>query len=134
MAVVDASVYLAAVLESDQNHKVSKAWLDSLINSKDRFSAPVIILSEVAAPISRAFNQPTQAKRLVHSMMNAKFIELLPLTIPLANRAAIIAADYKIRGCDSIYVALAEALNEDLITWDKQQRERAKSLVNAYHP
>lgn len=78
-------------------------------------------------------NQPKQAKELVQTMIEASFVDLLPVTIPLANRAAVIAADYKIRGCDSIYVALAEALNEDLITWDIQQRERAKNLINVYH-
>jgi predicted nucleic acid-binding protein len=50
---------------------------------------------------------------------------------PKAEKAA---ADYKIRGCDSLYVALAESLNEELITLDKQQGKRAKSLIQANHP
>jgi predicted nucleic acid-binding protein len=133
VAVLDASVVLAAVLPQDPNHETSKAWIDSLIESRDFFSAPSIILSEIAAPLSREFKQPEQAKGLVQLMMTSSFVELVPVSVQLANRAAVISAENKIRGCDAIYVALAEALNEDLITWDKQQRERAKTLVNAYH-
>ena len=134
MAVVDASVILAAILPSEPGHEVSKAWLDTLIQSGGHFSAPAILLSEVAAPLGRAYNQPQQAKQLIQTLLNASFAKLEPITIPLANRAAVIAADYKIRGCDSLYVALAESLNEELITLDKQQKERAKSLVQTNHP
>jgi predicted nucleic acid-binding protein len=134
MAVVDASVILAAILPGEPHHKASKAWLDTFINSSNQFSAPVILLSEVAAALGRAYNQPRQAKQLIQTLMNAPFSRLEPITLPLANRAAIIAADYKIRGCDSLYVALAEALNEELITLDNQQRNRAKTLIQAKYP
>lgn len=134
MAVVDASVILASVLPSDPNHVASKKWLDTLIQAGDQFTIPVILLSEVSAPLSRAYNQPQQAKKLVQSLINAPFANLVTITIPLANRAAVIAADYKIRGCDSIYVALAEAIGEELITLDKQQRDRASNLIQVRSP
>jgi predicted nucleic acid-binding protein len=133
MAVVDASVILAAFLKSDKNHRASISWLVSLVKAGNHFSSPTIILSEIAAPLGRAYGQPGLAIRLVKNLLSAKYCNLFPVTIPLASRSAVIAADYKIRGCDSIYVALAVALNEDLITWDRQQRERAKNLINAYH-
>jgi predicted nucleic acid-binding protein len=123
MAVVDASVILSAILPGEPDHKASKAWLDNLIQSGDQFSAPTILLSEVAAPLGRAYNQPELAKQIIKTLVNAPFINLVTVTIPLANRAAEIAADYKIRGCDSLYVALAEALNEELITLDNQQKQ-----------
>lgn len=134
MAVVDASVILAAILPGEPGHKASKAWLDNLIQSGGQFSAPAVLLSEVAAPLGRAYNQPQQAKQIINTLTNAPFVNLVTITIPLANRAAEIAADYKIRGCDSLYVALAEALNEELITLDNQQRERAKGLIQTNHP
>jgi predicted nucleic acid-binding protein len=134
MAVVDASVFISAILPNDINHNASKVWFDSLFNTGGFFFTPTIFLSEIAAPLSRAHNQPNLAKHLVQSLMNSPIIKLQPVTDKIASRAGIIATDYKIRGCDAIYVALAEALNEDLLTWDKQQRERAKPIINAYHP
>ena len=51
------------------------------------------------------------------------------VTEALAVRAAEIAAGQKIRGCDSIYVALAEQLEMELVTFDGQQLERAAAVV-----
>jgi predicted nucleic acid-binding protein len=128
MAVVDASVIIAAINPSDPHHEVSKRWLDDLIRSGNHFSAPTILLSEVSAPLSRAYNQPELAQKVVQTLMEAPFIKLFPVSASLAHQAAVIAATYQIRGCDAIYVALAETLDEELITLDKQQSERAKSV------
>ncbi len=134
MSVVDASVIISAILPSDPHHERSKVWLHNLANSGHHFSAPALLLSEVAAPLSRAYDQPDLAKQVVQTLSTAPFAKIVPVSIPLANRAAVIAADYRIRGCDSVYVALAEALGEKLITLDKQQGERAKTIVEIDHP
>lgn len=129
MAVVDASVILSAILPDDPHHEASKAWLVALASSGNHFSSPAILLSEVAAPLGRVYNLPELAKGIVQTLMTAPFVKIVPISIPLANRAAAIAADYQIRGCDAVYVALAESLDESLVTLDKQQGERAKNVV-----
>lgn len=134
MAVVDASVLISAILPGEPHHKASKAWIDSLVKSGRHFSAPAILLSEVAAPLSRAYNQPELAQSVVQNLQVATFLMLVPVSVPLASRAAIIASNHKIRGCDAVYVALAEALNEELITLDKQQSQRAQSIVRCRQP
>ena len=134
MAVVDASVILSSILPGEPQHEASKAWLVALADSGDHFSAPVILLSEIAAPLSRAYAQPDLAKQVAQTLIAAPFARLVPISIPLANRAAVIAADYQIRSCDAVYVALAESLDEELITLDKQQDERAQSVVETSQP
>jgi len=134
MAVVDASVILSFLRSDEPYHEASKAWLDALIESGDYFSAPALLLGEVAAPLSRAYGQPEKAKDVILELKSAPFVKLVPVTLPLASRAAVIAADYRIRGCDAIYVALAEALGEELITLDRQQRERALDIISARQP
>ena len=132
MAVVDASVIISSILVSDPHHEASKAWLDGLVSSGRHFSAPTILLSEVAAPLSRAYDQPELAKEVIQALVAAPFAKLVPISIPLANRAAVIAADYQIRGCDVVYVALAQSLGEELITLDRQQGERARSIIDTH--
>ncbi len=134
MAVVDTSVLFSALIPIDMHHESCKAWLDKIIEANQQISVPSIILSEVATPLGRAHNQPQVAEKLVQYLMNAYIINLMPVSIPLAKRAAIIGANYKIRGCDAIYVALAEMLDEELITLDIQQGERAKTLIQVSHP
>ena len=134
MAVVDASVIISSILSGDPHHEASKAWLDALVSSGRYFSAPTILLSEVAAPLSRAYDQPELAKKVIEALSTAPFAKLVPISMALANRAAVIAADYQIRGCDAVYVALAQSLGEELITLDRQQGERAKSVVETHQP
>jgi predicted nucleic acid-binding protein len=61
----------------------------------------------------------------VGQLKDVGVIELLPVSLALAERAAMIAADYRIRGCGAIYVTIAEQLGEPLVTLDGQQLERA---------
>ena len=67
-------------------------------------------------------------------LKRSRVIELLPVTVALADRAATIAADHRIRGCDAVYIALADELDKHLVTLDRQQLERGIAVVNAYEP
>ncbi len=73
MAVVDASVIISAILPGEPHHEASRTWFDALVNSGQHFTAPAILLGEVAAPLSRAYNQPELAKSVVQNLMVATF-------------------------------------------------------------
>jgi predicted nucleic acid-binding protein len=62
-------------------------------------------------------------------LRTSPLFELIPVTEALAVRAAEIAASERIRGCDSIYVALAAQFEMDLVTFDGQQLERGAAIV-----
>jgi predicted nucleic acid-binding protein len=70
----------------------------------------------------------------VQQLLRHQVVQLTPVTSILAERAAVIAADYRVRGCDSIYIALAEQLGEELITLDQQQLERGAMVVKTRRP
>jgi predicted nucleic acid-binding protein len=61
-------------------------------------------------------------------------IQLIPVTLALAERAALIAAEHRIRGCDAVYVVLAEQLSDALVTLDPQQLERGAAVVTVRAP
>jgi predicted nucleic acid-binding protein len=52
----------------------------------------------------------------------------------LAEQAATIAIDHRIRSCDAVYVTLAAQLGDCLVTLDRQQLERAAEVVDAREP
>lgn len=134
MSVVDASVILSAILPNEPHHQASKKWLTNRIHAEEYILAPTILLSEVSAPLSRAYKQSELAIQIVQNLIVAPFIQLQPVSIPLGSRAAAIAAEFEIRGCDAVYVALAEASGEMLVTLDKQQMARAKSIIQVQRP
>ena len=49
-------------------------------------------------------------------------------------RAIVVASSKRIRGCDAIYVALAQHLGIPLISLDREQRERAPEDVAVLTP
>ena len=134
MPVIDASVFVALINTHEASHASSWAWFESAQRALDKITAPVILLSEAAAALSRGVGNPGLAHRAIQLAKDAKLIELAPVTPALAERAAAIAADHRIRGCDAIYVALAEQLNEPLVTLDRQQLERAAEVVDTRKP
>jgi predicted nucleic acid-binding protein len=134
MAIIDASVYVALVNAQESEHGSSWAWFEQAQAARESVIAPVILLAEVSAALSRGVGDPALARGVVQQLLRSGVIELAPVTRTMAKRAAGIAADHRIRGCDAIYVALAEQLNHRLVTLDQQQLERGAAVVTVCKP
>jgi len=134
MAVMDASLYVALVNEREDAHTSSWAWFEQAQAVREPILAPAIVLAEVAAALSRGLGDPVLARRVVDQLRDSGVVELIPVTLPLAVRAAAIAADYRLRGCDAVYVALAAQRGDSLITLDRQQLERGAAIVAVREP
>jgi predicted nucleic acid-binding protein len=52
----------------------------------------------------------------------------------MAEQAASVAAEHRIRGCDAVYIALADQLDDVLVTLDRQQLERGAAVVAVREP
>lgn len=61
-------------------------------------------------------------------------LRLVSLDSPLAHQAVQIAAHHRLRGADSVYVAVAQAFNTTLITLDAEMLERGADLVRTTTP
>ncbi|MBI1877508.1 MAG: type II toxin-antitoxin system VapC family toxin [Chloroflexi bacterium] len=134
MAVIDASVYVALMNANESHHTNSWAWFQQAQSAQELLSTPVILLAEVAAALSRGMNNPSLAHRVIQQLLRSKVINLVPVSPTLAKRAATIATDHQIRGCDAIYLALAEQLDDYLVTLDQEQLERGSAVVNTHKP
>ena len=134
MAILDASVYVALINVHEEHHASSWQWFEHAKRTQEPTRAPVILLAEIAAALSRGIGNPALAHQIVGQLVQSQVIELLPVTATLAERAAAIAADYRVRGCDAVYVALAEQWNDTLVTLDRQQLERVGAVVAVHQP
>jgi len=131
---MDASVYVALINAHEKDHTTSWAWFEQAKAAREPIVAPVILLAEVAAALSRGIGDSVLAHRAVRQLAHSGLIELVPVTLAMAERAAAIAADQRIRGCDAIYVALADRLGDCLVTLDRRQLERGAAIVSAREP
>lgn len=134
MAVVDASVYVALVHAGESGHAASWDWLEAAQAGDEPLRAPNILAAEVASAVSRGNNNPELAHQIVMQLLTFNIVELMPVTARLAGRAATIAADHQIPGCDAVYVALADETDDLLVTLDRQQLERGAALVTTRSP
>ena len=134
MPVMDASVYIALLNAHEPAHTRSWAWLEKTRGAQESISTPTILLAEVAAAISRGVGDSAFAHRAIQQLVSSELIDLVPVTQGLAERAAYIAARYKIRGCDAVYIALADQIGDSLVTLDRQQLERGGGIITAYEP
>jgi predicted nucleic acid-binding protein len=95
---------------------------------------PTIVLAEVAAAISRGTGRPDLARRLTTALRQVPHFQFAPVGDSLGDLAAELSARHQIRGCDAVYVALAQQRAATLITLDHQQRRRVPPGVIARTP
>lgn len=134
MAVVDASVIVALANTHELHHNQCRAWFRDMARRNKSIFAPAILLAEVGAALSRGMDDPKTGHQMREFLIESKLITLQPISLDLAKQAALIAINQRIRGCDAIYVALAQQLEEPLITLDNQQLNRSKDLIAVYAP
>ncbi len=134
MPVLDASVCVSLFRADDPGHRASLRWLEEALQGDELIVSPVILLAEVAAALGRGLGDVELPRRVVELLRTRQIIDLLPVSEALAARAAEIAAEQKVRGCDAIYLALAEQLEMSLVTLDRQQLERGAEVVATRTP
>lgn len=134
MPVVDASVCTAFFSAREIQHVPSRSWFREARKGDELIVAPVILLAEVASALGRGLGNPELAEYAVGILRSRRWVELFPVTQALAIRAAKIAAEQKIRGCDAIYVALAQQLGMELVTLDGDQLDRGSAVVQTRTP
>jgi predicted nucleic acid-binding protein len=132
--VVDTSVFMADAQPEEPHHGEAAALLGRALQEQWLILAPVIVLAEVAASIARNTGNPLLARLFISSLTSHAHIRIVEVDQLLGALAADIAAQHRSRGCDAIYIALAQVMNATLITLDKEQRGRVPSSVTARSP
>lgn len=127
--VVDASLWVARLVEGDTFHQLSRNWLERQRLGGVGFLAPSLLLVEVAGAIARRIGEADLAKRAVSALDGLDGLRLVEMEADLVRRAAGLAANHGLRGADAIYVAVAERLNVPLATLDVDQQNRAGNVV-----
>lgn len=134
MAIPDASLIAAFYVPDDRFHAQAVRWMDTMTESEVALQAPTILLAEAAGAIGRRLGDSSYAIRVVDSLLAGDVITFVPLTRPLAELSARIAATERIRGCDAIYLALAGETNDVLYSFDDEQIERGASVAQVVRP
>jgi len=129
---IDASVFVASARSDEPNYLLSRKFLREARSME--VYCPTLALAECAAAIARQTSDPYLAKELVSMVEDFPGIKLISLDLPLARGAAQIAIEHRLRGADAAYVAVADAFDTALISWDQEMLKRCPAAVATMTP
>ncbi len=95
---------------------------------------PTLLLPEVAGAIGRGHQDARLARRFAATLRRLSHLLLIPLDIRLAQQAADVAAEHRLRGSDAVYAAVALQFGTTLITLDQEQRRRIATVLPTRRP
>ncbi|MEW5987107.1 MAG: type II toxin-antitoxin system VapC family toxin [Chloroflexota bacterium] len=134
MFTIDASVHVNALNPVEPGSAESQAFLDHVYRHLLPVFSPTLLLVELSASIARAFNNAGQGvafAEAVHRLPGTVWVLLDEL---LAEEAARVAAQYRLRGADAVYAAVAQRYGTTLVTLHRQQLERLAPVLNVRRP
>ena len=129
--VVDASVWVAYYLPADAFHVQSAVWVRRQVRAKRTLFIPALLPAELAGSVARISNNTSLGVRAARAVLRLSGVRLVSLDGDLAAEAALLAARLRLRGADSLYVALARKLGAQLVSWDSEQIARAGAVAPA---
>jgi predicted nucleic acid-binding protein len=132
--VVDASVWVSSLMPQDVHHQASRAWLDQYLSDGRIMVAPVLLLSEVAGAVARLKGDSQSGRQAFRDLLDVPRLRLVDHDAGFGRAAAELAADLRLRGADAIYVAAARLLHIPLVTWDREQQQRAGAVIAVRTP
>jgi predicted nucleic acid-binding protein len=132
--VVDASVWVSWFVPDDAHHDSSHTWINAQVTQGEPMVAPVLALAEVAGAVVRRTGSPELAAGAIVLIQRLPNARLVPVDAGLAHLGARLAGELRLRGADSLYVALAQRLGFTLVTWDQEQLERGRSVAATHTP
>lgn len=94
----------------------------------------MLVLPECAAALARRTDSAEKGAYLVDFIQGFPGIQLVSLSFQLAERAAQIAAHYRLSGADAVYAATAERQDATLVTWDTEMLERGAAVIPTLTP
>jgi predicted nucleic acid-binding protein len=134
MFTVDASVHINALNPTETGSAESQVFLTSVYQQALPVYSPTLLWVEVAAALARVFDNSAQGIALAQALRILPGHIWVPLDEELAGQASVIAAEYRLRGADAVYAAVARRYQTTLVTNDQQQIDRLRSFLSVCLP
>lgn len=132
--IVDASVWVASVLDKDAHHPASLAFMHRFVKEQQVATVPLLVWAEIAGAVARRTGDTDRGMKVAELIAAKIWVRGVPLDASLARESMRLAARLRLRGADAVYVALAATCHEPLVTLDAEMLERARGVAEAFTP
>jgi len=134
MFTVDASVHLNALNPAEEGSAASRDLLERLHRRPWPVHAPALLLVEVAGAVARAAEDARRGIELGAAVRALPGQVLVALDADLAEEAASLAAERRLRGADAVYASVARRHRSILVTRDRERLARLPPVVPTMTP
>jgi predicted nucleic acid-binding protein len=134
MFTVDTSVHVNALNPSEEGSGDSQAFLEQVHKRPWPVFSPTLLLVEIATAVARAKDDAGQGIAVGQAVRGLPGQVWVPLDVQLADDAAQLGAEYRLRGADAVYAAVARQCRTTLVTRDRQQLERLSPVLVVLSP
>jgi predicted nucleic acid-binding protein len=131
---MDASVFVNAFSPTEEGSDKSWSYIKILKQAGTTIIVPALILTEIAASISRKQGNAELGMQLAREAREIPNLVLVAVDEPLAEQAVEIAARYRLRGSDAVYAAVSLRFGTELVTLDREQLSRLDGVVPVREP
>src|SRR5690349_5665747 len=87
MVVLDTSVWISRILTQYSNHLAARTWIDNHLLQGGSLVSPVLLVTEVAAAVSRRTASPARAHSAVAYLYGLPEMRLVPIEQRLLTMA-----------------------------------------------
>ena len=126
---MDSNVFIAAWLKQDEYHSEAMKFVESLLAGECLFHVSMLVPVEVCSAILRRTKSPAQAylaKREIEKWVSDGYMRLYPLDAVRMAKTQEVALRDELRGHDAAISAIAEELDLELLTFDREILKRFK--------
>lgn len=134
MLTLDASVHLNALDPGEEGSAESQALLDLVFGRPWPVFSPTLLLVEIAGAAARALDDHKGGVAVAQAVWGLPGQVWVPLDEALAEAAGQVAAEFRLRGSDAVYAAVARRRGAVLVTRDKQQLTRLRGTLPVLSP
>src|SRR5574341_903991 len=106
MFTIDTSVHINALNSAEEGSLESQAFLEQAARRPWPTFSPTLLLVEVAAAVARAFDNAEKGAMVAQAVRNLPAQIWVPLDESLADEAALLGAERRLRGADAVYAAV----------------------------
>lgn len=127
---IDSSVIVASLLDNEPRHEEAFRIWESVLSGVNSAIMPYSIFVEVVAAVKRRTGSGQLSREVMRELRKIESIAFVDLDSKAAEEAAEIAIRTGTRGMDAIVIQVAKDFGSELITFDEEMMEKAKTILN----
>jgi predicted nucleic acid-binding protein len=134
LLTIDASVWVAADAADEPARGEARDLLRVILEAGLPIRQPLLSVVEVVAAVARRTHDPRLARDAGRRVLEAPGLTFAAFDLQATAEASALAGEMLLRAADAVYAATALRHGTQLITLDRELRERAVPVVDCFTP